>query len=83
MESLSLTEAQVLSELITDPTGKAALSIFLNNQYEYHAARCTEYMLTDQQEEAKKSAHFSLSYQTMLPELRHFIQNQIRGDNHA
>jgi len=79
MESLSLTEAHVLSELLSDPTGKQALTVFLNNQYEYHATRCTEYMLTDQQEEAKKSAHFALAYQTMLPELRHFIQNQIRG----
>lgn len=78
MESLSLTEAHALSEFVEDPTGNSALSIFLGNQREYHEHRCTELMYTGKVDEALEAAHFAKAYETMLPELKHFVTNQIR-----
>lgn len=78
MESLSLTEASVLNQLLSDPTGKSALVIFLGNQKEYHLERSAEFVMTHQLDKAFEAAIRADVHQTMIQELRHFIETQLR-----
>jgi hypothetical protein len=79
MENLSLTEAQVLNQLLSDPTGKTALLAFLGNQREYHLERSAEFVMAHKLDEAFEAAIRADVHETMILELRHFIENQLRS----
>lgn len=78
MENLSLTEASVLKEFLTDPTALQALSIFLNNQREYHVDRSAGFVLTHELDKAFEAAIRADVHETLILELRHFAENQIK-----
>jgi hypothetical protein len=78
MENLSLTEASVLKEFLNDPTALQALTVFLGNQREYHLERSAEFVMTHKLNDAFEAAIRADVHDTMIPELRHFAENQIK-----
>jgi len=69
----------VLNQLLSDPTAKLALTIFTANQAEYHRERSASFVLNHQLDKAYEAAIRADVHDSMIAELRHFIQNQIRG----
>lgn len=76
MQLLSLSQYEILKNFLADPDGQAAIRIFLDKERRYHEEKCTAQMLVGEEKSAVKSAHFANVYGTVLPELRHFTENQ-------
>lgn len=78
MESLSLTEASVLTNFLNDPSGKQAITSFFEEQRVYFSDRCIELMLANDVENARRMACFSTCYEGIMRVLAHYASEQLR-----
>jgi uncharacterized HAD superfamily protein len=75
--NLGLSEATLLKQALDDPDIGSALEKFVEKHKVYYSNRCADLVKQGKQEEAKQSAWFSTAYESVLPELRQYVENQL------